>query len=134
MVAARVSEDPRIRVLLIESGPDYPNAEGLPEDLRNVNHGSFTDHDWKLDYTPTATSRTLPFTRGRVVGGSSAVNTAIAMRKAADLSFLTHDHLGSTALVTDSTGAMITRTRYFPYGTVRTQEPRQPAAHRQALH
>jgi choline dehydrogenase len=82
VVAARVSEDPRVRVLLIESGPDYPNVEGLPEDLRNVHHASFTDHDWKLEYTPSATSRTLPFTRGRVVGGSSAVNTAIALRGA----------------------------------------------------
>ena len=80
VVSSRVSEDPRIRVLLIESGPDYPNLESLPEDLRNVNHASFSDHDWKLEYTPSATSRTLPFTRGRVVGGSSAVNTAIALR------------------------------------------------------
>jgi len=80
VVAARVSEDQRIRVLLIESGPDYANLESLPEDLRNVNHASFTDHDWKLDYTPSATSRSLPFARGRVVGGSSAINTAIALR------------------------------------------------------
>lgn len=84
VVAARVSENPHIRVLLIESGPDYPNAESLPEDLRNVNHASFTDHDWGLTYTPTATSRTLPFTRGRVIGGSSAVNTAIALRGVPD--------------------------------------------------
>jgi len=84
VVAARVSEDPRIRVLLIESGPDYPNAESLPEDLRNVNHASFNDHDWGLTYTPSATSRTLPFARGRVVGGSSAVNTAIALRGVPD--------------------------------------------------
>ena len=81
VVAARVSEDPRIRVALIESGPDYPNLEALPEDLRNVNRGSFTDHDWKLRYEPSATSRPgQPFARGRVVGGSSAVNTAIALR------------------------------------------------------
>jgi choline dehydrogenase len=80
VVAARISEDPRVRVLLIESGPDYPNLEALPEDLRNVNHGSFFDHDWGLQYTPTSTSRTTPFARGRVTGGSSAVNTAIALR------------------------------------------------------
>jgi choline dehydrogenase len=80
VVAARVSEDAGIRVLLIESGPDYPNAEGLPEDLRNATRGSFVDHDWRLEYTPSATSRTLPFPRGRVVGGSSAVNTVIALR------------------------------------------------------
>ena len=81
VVAARVSEDPRIKVLLIESGPDYPNLEALPEDLQNVNHGSFFDHDWKLGYQPSTTSRSgLPFARGRVTGGSSAVNTAIALR------------------------------------------------------
>jgi choline dehydrogenase len=80
VVAARVSEDPNIRVLLIESGPDYPNPESLPEDLRNVNHASFNDHDWGLTYTPSPTGRSLPFARGRVVGGSSAVNTAIALR------------------------------------------------------
>jgi choline dehydrogenase len=81
VIAARVTEDPSIRVLLIESGPDYPNLEALPKDLRNVNHASFVDHDWKLQYQPSATSRAdMPFARGRVVGGSSAVNTAIALR------------------------------------------------------
>jgi choline dehydrogenase len=80
VVASRVSEDPRIRVLLVESGPDYPNVESLPEDLRNVNHASFNNHDWGLSYRPSATSRNLPFARGRVVGGSSSVNTAIALR------------------------------------------------------
>ena len=84
VVAARVSEDPHIRVLLIESGPDYPNVEALPEDLQNVNHGSFFDHDWGLRYTPTSTSRTTLFARGRVTGGSSAVNTAIALRGVPD--------------------------------------------------
>ncbi len=80
VVAARVSEDPNIRVLLIESGPDYPNLEALPEDLQNVNHSSFFDHDWALRYQPTTTSRVSAFPRGRVTGGSSAVNTAIALR------------------------------------------------------
>jgi choline dehydrogenase len=88
VVAARASEDPRVRVLLLEAGPDYPEAAlepeaaelALPEDLQNVRHSSFTAHDWGLSYTPTGTSRTLPFARGRVVGGSSAVNTAIALR------------------------------------------------------
>lgn len=80
VVAARASEDPHIRVLLVEAGPDYANVEALPEDLRNVNHGSFFDHDWALRYQPSATSRVSALPRGRVTGGSSAVNTAIALR------------------------------------------------------
>ncbi len=84
VVAARVSEQPNVRVLLIESGPDYPNVEALPEDLQNVNHGSFFDHDWGLRYQPSTTSRTSLFARGRVTGGSSAVNTAIALRGVPD--------------------------------------------------
>jgi len=84
VVAARVSENPRVRILLIESGPDYPNVDSLPEDLRNVNHASFNDHDWGLTHTPSTTSRSVPFARGRVVGGSSAVNTAIALRGVPD--------------------------------------------------
>lgn len=81
VVAVRASADPSISVLLIEAGPDYPNLEALPEDLQNVRRSSFTHHDWSLRYTPTSTSRPdQPFARGRVTGGSSAVNTAIALR------------------------------------------------------
>src|SRR5688572_19250040 len=81
VVAARVSEDPSVRVLLLEAGPDYANLEALPQDLRNGRRSSFTAHDWRLTYTPSATSRPdQPFARGRVVGGSSAVNTCIALR------------------------------------------------------
>lgn len=80
VVAARLSEEPLLRVLLLESGPDYPNVEALPEDLRNVNRASFFDHDWGLRYQPSATSKVTTFARGRVTGGSSAVNTAIALR------------------------------------------------------
>ena len=32
VIAARVTEDPRKRVLLIEAGPDYPDRDSLPDD------------------------------------------------------------------------------------------------------
>jgi RHS repeat-associated protein len=43
------------------------------------------------------------------------------MRKNGTLYYLTEDHLGSTALATDTSGAMVARNRYYPQGGVRTQ-------------
>ncbi len=79
VVAARISEDPNRSVLLIEAGPDYALAADLPEDLRNGHDNSYSDHDWKLSHQAVA-ERSAPFPRGRVTGGSTAVNTTIALR------------------------------------------------------
>jgi choline dehydrogenase-like flavoprotein len=78
-VAARVSEDPNLSVALLEAGPDYANLEDTPYDLINAHNNSYRDHDWGFDYAPTQGRRDR-FPRGRVIGGSSAVNTAIALR------------------------------------------------------
>lgn len=80
IIATRASEDPNRSVLLLESGPDYPLADDVPADLRDGTRNSLTDHDWKLNYQPTESGRQQHFPRGRVTGGSSAVNTAIALR------------------------------------------------------
>ena len=34
VVAARLSEDPQRSVLLIEAGPDYPDFEHLPDEVK----------------------------------------------------------------------------------------------------
>ena len=80
VVAARASENPALSVLLIEAGPDYALGTAVPEDLRNGHHNSVVDHDWGLDYQPNSSGRPQTLPRGRVTGGSSAVNTAIALR------------------------------------------------------
>ncbi|MCL6645670.1 MAG: GMC family oxidoreductase N-terminal domain-containing protein [Dehalococcoidia bacterium] len=80
VIAARASEDPRRSVLLVEAGPDYPDLSQLPFDLVNSHNNSYTAHDWGLAYQPTTVGRSQPFPRGRVTGGSSAVNTTIALR------------------------------------------------------
>jgi choline dehydrogenase len=79
VIAARASEDPNRSVLLIEAGPDYPDISQTPFDLVNSHDNSYTDHDWGFSYEPTR-GREVVFPRGRVTGGSSAVNTTIALR------------------------------------------------------
>ncbi len=79
MIAARASEDPNRSVLLLEAGPDYPDPSQTPFDLVNSHNNSYRAHDWGLNYEPTK-GREQFFPRGRVTGGSSAVNTTIALR------------------------------------------------------
>lgn len=80
VVAARASEDPRRSVLLIEAGPDYADTGATPFDLVNSHKNSEQDHDWGFAYQPTERGGSRAFPRGRVTGGSSAVNTTIALR------------------------------------------------------
>jgi choline dehydrogenase len=78
VIAARVTEDPDREVLLIEAGPDY--IEDLPNDLRDGRRNSTEKHDWGYFFLPNQSHDPNPLPRGKVVGGSSAVNTCIALR------------------------------------------------------
>ncbi len=79
VAVARATENPRVRVLLLEAGPDYPHA--LPKDVVLGGRNSYFRHDWGYAHVPT-TGQRIPFVfpRGRIVGGSSSVNTCIALR------------------------------------------------------
>ena len=80
VIAARASEHPDLSVCLLEAGPDYPSLADTPHDLVNSHDNSYVDHDWGYSYRAVAGGRPTAFPRGRVVGGSSAVNTTIALR------------------------------------------------------
>ena len=81
VLAARLSEDPARRVLLLEAGPDYATLESTPDDLRDGWRMSLREHDWRLT-AEAVPGRAIPYPRGRVIGGSSAVNATIALRGA----------------------------------------------------
>jgi len=79
VLAARLSEDPARRVLLLEAGPDYPTLKSTPADLQDAWSMSLRAHDWGLT-AQAVSGRVIPYPRGRVIGGSSAVNATIALR------------------------------------------------------
>ena len=78
VIAARLSEDPNRRVLLLEAGPDYTRVEDMPRDLLKP-WVSWRDHDWGFSASARH-GREFPLHRGKVMGGSSAVNGTIALR------------------------------------------------------
>ena len=83
-IANRLSEDPEMSVLLLEAGPDYPDFEYYPDDLK---YGYTPDasamggpHNWSFVGTGTPDRHDLPVPRGKVVGGSSAINGQVFLR------------------------------------------------------
>ena len=90
-VAARLSEDPNRRVLLLEAGPDYRSSE-RPEAMRSPNpFNIILPRHFQATYMwpslmASRTKRQEPrlLWRGRGVGGSTAVNGQIAIRGVLD--------------------------------------------------
>jgi choline dehydrogenase len=80
VLAARLSQDPQRRVLLLEAGPAYPPG-GYPDKVADSEVvGGFTGHDWGYTTEPGFIGRSVAAYRGKVLGGSSAVNGGAAVR------------------------------------------------------
>ncbi|WP_371483251.1 GMC family oxidoreductase [Kitasatospora sp. NBC_00315] len=78
-LAARLSEDPSRKVLLLEAGPDFPDIADLPDDIRDGGSMSLSAHDWKFR-AEISDGRRILFPRGKASGGSSSVGATIALR------------------------------------------------------
>ncbi len=84
ILATRLTEDPQRSVLLLEAGPDYPEFERLPEEVK---FGYATeidimtsDHNWQFVGKATETAGEMLVPRGKVTGGSSAINGQVFLR------------------------------------------------------
>lgn len=84
ILAARLSEDARARVLLIEAGPDYPDFATLPDELKygyaTASYVTTHGHLWDLWGQASRVQGPAPVPRGKVVGGTSAVNGQVFLR------------------------------------------------------
>ena len=83
VLASRLSDDPNRSVLLLEAGPDYPEFEHLPDDVKLGNNpwlSAYGPHSW--DYVARVTDQqpNLTIPRGKVTGGSSAINGQVLYR------------------------------------------------------
>ncbi len=87
VLAARLSEDPALRVLLLEAGRDFRSAE-TPEQIRIPNPMRVIADDayrWpKLLARRTDRQQPRLLWRGRAIGGSSTINGQIAIRGVPD--------------------------------------------------
>ena len=85
VVASRLAEDANKSVLLLEAGPDYPEFRHYPDDLK---YGYKPDasamgatHNWSWVAKGSATqTETILAPRGKVVGGTSAINGQVLLR------------------------------------------------------
>jgi len=85
VVASRLAEDAGRSVLLLEAGPDYPEYQHYPDDLK---YGYKPDasaqgapHNWSwVAQGSSDQTEMLPAPRGKVVGGTSAINGQVLLR------------------------------------------------------
>ncbi len=97
ILASRLSENPQRSVLLLEAGPDYPDFEHLPDDVKfGYDTGTGTPpmrtaggppvaqassiHSWQLVARATDLAPNMAVPRGKVTGGSSAINSSAFYR------------------------------------------------------
>lgn len=82
-LAARLSENPNRRVLLLEAGPDYRAGDAPPE-MQSPNFWHIVQNEkylWpQLQGRATEPRAPLLYLRGRGLGGSSAINAQVASR------------------------------------------------------
>jgi choline dehydrogenase len=83
VMAARLSEDPSRTVLLLEAGPAYRRDEYPSVLLDPERIGGDQEHDWGFRARAGRDGpldREIAAPRGKVLGGSSAVNATVALR------------------------------------------------------
>ncbi len=81
VLAARLSEDPAVSVLLFEAGPrDRHPLQLMPLAFPRVALGGIGTWQFESEPEPELHGRRLGIPRGRTLGGTSSVNAMIAVR------------------------------------------------------
>ncbi len=78
VLAARLTENTRTSVLLLEAGNDYPDFANLPDEVK-FGHTRYaespdSEHNWALRGTITEEQGEIHVAQGKVIGGGSSIN------------------------------------------------------------
>ncbi|KAF9458888.1 hypothetical protein BDZ94DRAFT_1312864 [Collybia nuda] len=86
VVAARLSENPKISVLLVEAGVSNEGIRDVAIPLMGLSLTPNTKLDWNFTTTPQPglNNRAIAYPRGKLLGGSTSVNYMVYMRGSSD--------------------------------------------------
>ena len=78
VLASRLAENANTSVLLLEAGPDYPDPDNLPDEIK-FGHTRFaespdSEHNWALRGTINEEQGEIHVAQGKVIGGGSSIN------------------------------------------------------------
>jgi choline dehydrogenase len=79
-LAARLTEDPRTTVLLLEAGRASHILSRLPISFGLLIHNAAANWLYESDPEPGTANRAIPVPRGKLLGGSSAINGLVWVR------------------------------------------------------
>ena len=78
VLASRLAENANTSVLLLEAGPDYPDAANLPDEIKfggtRFAESPDSEHNWALRGTITEEQGEIHVAQGKVIGGGSSIN------------------------------------------------------------
>ena len=83
-IASRLAEDPNRSVLVLEAGPDYPDFEHYPDDVKFGYAPTASEmgaaHNWSFTGIGTPEQPPIAVPRGKIVGGTSSINGQVFLR------------------------------------------------------
>lgn len=86
VLAARLSEDPSLRILLLEAGPDYRGLMmRVPAAVVSLYQRGRYHWDYRSQPESHAAGQRLQYKMGRVIGGSSSINALVWVRGAPEV-------------------------------------------------